>query len=1167
MSGGGSGTNTVTQQSGPPQQYLDAYSNVFGQAQNVASTQNAQYPGQTVAGLSPDQSAGITGVENAYGMSAPYINSAAQYINNSTTPLAPGVQPYVDQAAGYYGDQAGYASQAAGIYGGLTNGLSQGQIQQYQSPYTQDVVNATQAQFNNQNAIQQNQLAGQAGTSGAFGGDRQGVAAGVLGGQQQLAQAPVIAGLENQGYSQALQEANQQQQVQAGAAQGLLGAGAGTGAAGAGVLGASGQLLGANEANSWLNSQAGYGMANLGNAAQTSALTGSNALLGVGGLEQQQAQSELNVPYEQYLAQQAYPFQSTGWLANIAEGLGGASGGNSSTTSPGASVGSQIAGAGLAGVGILGQTGAFGSNGYLTGAGGLFGSSLGGAGTTTATTDALGNAIGDGISIARGGMVPHRAPGGALVSNTPPAGMSAPVSSAPAYGMSLPDAQVSIVPGSSTQMGNVSGHPGSNLLKTSTGSTTTTTGGGNGDSTFGDILKAAGGIAAGIYGGPAGALAASALSSQVHFARGGGMQPVNDNWSGGWPEPEQKRASGGTTQVTIAPGSYAGSPGVPQVSMAPPTSLTPAAMGPGNPGVTPAMGAAALSSNPSVQTYLGNTLAGASFAPPPVYQAPAPAAAPASATGVDPALQAALANFFSPTGNPPNTAMSGQGTGAHGGAVSKLARGGIPHRADGGTYGGDESPPNDPDMHGMAPAVPGQTDNPWDMSSGAPHGMGASRPMGVPNGPPAPPPPAGSGMQAPTGAGAKAAPTPTPSGSSPWSMLTDVGLGIMGGTSPNALTNVGRGALQGLKQADVEKQADAATAYRQQALNETGRHNLVDEQTAAVQLSDKAQQALAALKLKDREVGVQEGNAAETVREHDLQNTQRQDAINLGKYTYQNVTQPDPNDPTKTISGVNKLDMTGKEPPTFIPTMTDPNKNGQAGGLGGREGVYFSRVAAAGNEAGLAIKNITELPLDTSTGWWGGAQQGTGLLSAVKTSLANKLTPQSVQDYNTMIAGVSRNLATIESAGLAPSGTLTHSMDSLTLKEGDTPLTQMRKLAEMRQTLEKGLEPNLSNPKLPQQQRDLVIGIIKNVQQAVPFTQHDLTMFQQKGKPGETLSSYASGNNLGNAGQQSQSQPSGGGAGVAPQWKYSATGAKGLKAYSVDGKTWFNQDGSPIGGP
>jgi hypothetical protein len=365
-------------------------------------------------------------------------------------------------------------------------------------------------------------------------------------------------------------------------------------------------------------------------------------------------------------------------------------------------------------------------------------------------------------------------------------------------------------------------------------------------------------------------------------------------------------------------------------------------------------------------------------------------------------------------------------------------------------------------------------------------------------------------------------------------MLTDVGLGIMGGTSPFPGVNVGRGALQGIKEADSEKQADALNQFRQQGQSETARHNLVDEQTAAVQLSDKAQQSLAALKLKDREVGVQEGNAAETVREHDLTAQQHQDAINLGKYTYQNVTQPDPDDPTKTISGVNKLDMTGKEPPTFIPTLTDPNKGGQAGGLGSREGVFFGRVAAAGNQAALAIKNISELPVDTtSTGWMGGRQQGSGILAAVKESIANKVTPQGVQDYNTMITGVSRNLASIEASGMAPGAHFTDSMNSIIMKENDTPLTQMRKMAEMRQIVEKGLEPNLSNPRIPQQQRDLITGIIKSVQESVPFTQHDVTMFERNGKlgkpgqPGQTLADYASGNNLGNqssGGAQPQSQ-------------------------------------------
>ena len=140
-------------------------------------------------------------------------------------------------------------------------------------------------------------------------------------------------------------------------------------------------------------------------------------------------------------------------------------------------------------------------------------------------------------------------------------------------------------------------------------------------------------------------------------------------------------------------------------------------------------------------------------------------------------------------------------------------------------------------------------------------------------------------------------------------------------------------------------------------------------------------------------------------------------------------------------------------------------------------------------------------------------------------------------------------------------------MESVVLKEGDTPLTQMRKMAEMRQIIEKGLEPNLANPKIPQQQRDLVIWDHQEHAESVPFTQHDVTMFQKerrtgvKGQPGQTLADFASGNNLGGGGQkQGPAQPpSGGGA-----WKYSATGAKGFKAFSNDGKTWFSQDGKPI---
>lgn len=185
----------------------------------------------------------------------------------------------------------------------------------------------------------------------------------------------------------------------------------------------------------------------------------------------------------------------------------------------------------------------------------------------------------------------------------------------------------------------------------------------------------------------------------------------------------------------------------------------------------------------------------------------------------------------------------------------------------------------------------------------------------------------------------------------------------------------------------------------------------------------------------------------------------------------------------------------------------DPNAT--SAGMDSRSSVMFNRVAASANEAVTALKNISELPVTTSTGWFGGAQTAPTLMGSVKSALAQKITSQEAQDYKTMIAGVSRSLSTIETAGLAPNGSITHSMDSITLNEGDSQLTKLRKLAETRQIIEKGIEPNLSNPKLAPAQRQLIEKIVSDVQAAIPFTQHDITKLQQSKNPNATLLDFA----------------------------------------------------------
>lgn len=188
------------------------------------------------------------------------------------------------------------------------------------SPYTQSVVDATQNQFNNQNARQQAGLTSNAISQGALGGNRVGVAQGILAGQQQLAQAPVIAGLYNQGYGQAVNTAQGQQQA------GLAGA---------------------------------YGLSSIGTALQNAGLSGANAQIGAGTLQQQTQQAQDQARYQQFMQQQAYPFQTAQWLAGIGTGVGSQLGTNTTgtTTAPAPNPLTQLLGLGVSGAGLAGGLG------------------------------------------------------------------------------------------------------------------------------------------------------------------------------------------------------------------------------------------------------------------------------------------------------------------------------------------------------------------------------------------------------------------------------------------------------------------------------------------------------------------------------------------------------------------------------------------------------------------------------------------------------------------------------------------------------------------------------------------------------------------------------------------------------------------------------------------
>lgn len=291
MGNKGTSQSTSSTTSAPDPQAYAAYQQLLQRAQGVASTPYQPYTGELVAPVNSQQNLGISGVNQYASVAQPTINAAINQAQTSSAPLT-----------------------ATGI-------------QQYMSPYTQNVVNATQAQFNNQNQQQLQNVRGNAIAQGALGGNREAIAEAETTNQQQLAQAPVIANLYNQGYGQAVNTAMGEQGI------GLQGAGA---------------------------------MGNLGVAGQTAGLQGANAQIGAGTLQQNTQQMLDQALLQQYQQAQAFPYQQTQWLAGLDTGVGSQMGGTSSgQTTQETSPWNSIVGGLTSGVGLLGATGAFGSAGWL----------------------------------------------------------------------------------------------------------------------------------------------------------------------------------------------------------------------------------------------------------------------------------------------------------------------------------------------------------------------------------------------------------------------------------------------------------------------------------------------------------------------------------------------------------------------------------------------------------------------------------------------------------------------------------------------------------------------------------------------------------------------------------------------------------------------------------
>lgn len=254
---------------------------------------------------------------------APFQEKFLKDIFAQATALKGTPQPYApQQLAGLSSlQQQAIAQGQAGIGGyqpymqAAQQYAAPGGVSQFFNPYEQQVVQQTMQDIGTEGAKAQTQLGGQGMAAGAFGGSRFGVAQGELAGKTLEQQARSAGQLRQQGFQQAQQTAQRAAQLQAG----------------------------------------------LGQAAQQMGMQDVNQLLGLGSLQQRQQQAALDIARANSLAQQALPFQELGFLSDLFRGVPSMQTTYQTSTTPAPSLGSQLLGLGIAGLGAAGQAQGFGN--------------------------------------------------------------------------------------------------------------------------------------------------------------------------------------------------------------------------------------------------------------------------------------------------------------------------------------------------------------------------------------------------------------------------------------------------------------------------------------------------------------------------------------------------------------------------------------------------------------------------------------------------------------------------------------------------------------------------------------------------------------------------------------------------------------------------------------
>lgn len=290
-------------------------------------------PATQVAGLTPAQQEAVRLGFSGVGSYAPMMQAGEASLGSGAGAIAQGI---------------GTALSGAPLLAQTTGAYDPRSYQQFMDPYLDEVVSQSMADIQRQGDIAQQGVGARAVQGGAFGGSRQAVAEQELNRNVMDQMARTGAQLRSQGFGQAQQMAQNafQNQMARGQSAAQL-----FGQLGQGIGDLGGQLA-----------KTGLSQAALGESAQAAQQRDINALMSLGGLEQAQAQAELDAGRASALEQQYEPFQRAGFMSDIFRGVPTAQQVTQTARTQDPSMIQQALGFGT-GIAGLSQAGLFGSGG------------------------------------------------------------------------------------------------------------------------------------------------------------------------------------------------------------------------------------------------------------------------------------------------------------------------------------------------------------------------------------------------------------------------------------------------------------------------------------------------------------------------------------------------------------------------------------------------------------------------------------------------------------------------------------------------------------------------------------------------------------------------------------------------------------------------------------